>query len=62
MISVMTQGHYQVTASDGTPLGKVDGDYAVGFKASTADGRWLGPFPTLVEALKALHTDHARPA
>ena len=52
MISVISQGHYQITTSGGATVGKVDGDYVVGFQTSTADGRKLGPFPTLDEALK----------
>ena len=54
MISVISQGHYQITTSGGATVGKVDGDYVEGFQTSTADGRKLGPFPTLDEALKAL--------
>ena len=62
MISVISQGHYQITTSGGATVGKVDGDYVVGFQTSTADGHKLGPFPTLDEALKALNTENARPA
>jgi hypothetical protein len=54
MISVISKGHFQITTSGGATVGKVDGDYVVGFQTSTADGRKLGPFPTLDEALKAL--------
>ena len=43
-------------------MGKVDGDYVVGFQTKTVDGRKLGPFPTLDEALKALNTENARPS
>ena len=62
MITVMTPGHYRVTASDGTPLGTVDGNSDVGFQVCTADGRRLGRFPVLAEALEALHSGHGKPS
>ena len=62
MITVMTPGHYRVTAPDGTPIGTVDGNSDVGFQACTPDGRRLGSFPKLAEALKSLTPDHADPS
>jgi len=59
MITVMTPGHYRVTAPGGTPIGTVDGNSDVGFQACTADGRRVGSFAKLAEALKALNPDHA---
>ena len=58
MITVMTPGHYRVTATDGTPIGTIDGNATVGFQAFTADGRRVGNFPKLAEALKSLNPDH----
>jgi hypothetical protein len=54
MISVISKGHYQITTSGGATVGKVGGDYVVGFQTSAADGHKLGAFPTLDEAPKAL--------
>lgn len=54
MITLLSMGHYEVTAADGRTLGKVDGDNSAGFETRTVDGRKLGPFSTLDEALKPL--------
>ena len=62
MITVMTPGHYCVTDSDGTPIGTVDGNSDVGFQVCTADGRRLGRFPMLAEALESLHFGHGKPS
>lgn len=61
MITVISRGHYEITTPDGAKVGQVDGDNTVGFETSTPNGRRLGPFHTLDEALKALNTNHARP-
>ncbi|MEP7035458.1 MAG: hypothetical protein ABI662_05740 [Dermatophilaceae bacterium] len=62
MITLITPGHYRVTASDGTPIGTVDGNPDAGFQACTAEGFRVGSFPTLAEALKSLNRDHANPS
>ena len=61
MITVMTHGHYRVTASDGTLIGTIDGNSLVGFQSCTADGRRLGRFPMLGEALESLDPVTANP-
>ena len=54
MITVISKWHYKVTTSGGATFGRIDGDNTVGLQTMTADGRKLGRFPTLEEALKAL--------
>jgi hypothetical protein len=61
MITVMTPGQYRVTAPDGTLIGTVEGNTNVGFQACTSDGRGVGSFPTLAEALKSLNPDFGQP-
>jgi hypothetical protein len=62
MITVMTPGHYRVTAPDGTAIGTVDGNSDVGFQACPADGARVGSFTKLAEALKSLNPNHADPS
>jgi hypothetical protein len=59
MITRTSRGHFQVHDAGGDLIGKIDGDFAVGFEARTQAGRRLGLFTTVENAALALETSQA---
>lgn len=53
-ISQTTRGHFRVTDASGELIGRIDGDFGVGFEARTPRGRLLGLFGSAEDAAMAL--------
>jgi hypothetical protein len=53
-ITQTARGHFRVTDASGEPIGRIDGDFGVGFEARTPRGRLLGLFGSAEDAAMAL--------